>query len=286
MSTPFFVPFMRVGRVAAVAMSLAVVLGACGSSATPTPPPDPKTILKTGATALSALKSVHVEVTLTGTFQNPDASASPSSVTLDGTKLTADIDIANQKGTASLVTPAALGGLTADLIVSGDIYVKAPLLLNTQKWSQIPAAMLGSLGGSALGSPLPSAAASTGLDQLLAMNGVTVTNQGTDTCADGTCNKVQIVVPGAALQEAAGAAASANPLGGGVPGLGSLGSIGDATITVWTAASSGRLNKLTFSVSAGSAGTLTVTVALSNFDQPITVTPPPADQVQPFSFGG
>jgi hypothetical protein len=271
-------------------MILAVVLGACGASATPTPtpPPDPRQVLQSGATALATLKSVHVDVELSGTIQNPaSATASAGPITLDGTNLSLDIDIANQKGTASLVTPAALGGLSADLIVSGDIYVKAPLLLKTDKWSQIPAAMLSSLASGAFSSPLPSASAGVGgLDSLFNMSGVTVTGQGTDACADGTCDKIAITIPAATLRQAAGAAAAANPLGAGVPGLGSLGSLGDATITVWTATSSGRLNKLTFAVSAGSAGNITVTVTLSKFDAPVTVTPPPADQVQPFSLGG
>jgi hypothetical protein len=274
--------------VAAFGMTLAVVLGACGASATPTPPPDPRQILLSGATALTTLKSVHVDVELSGTIQNPgSATASAGPITLDGTKLSADIDIANQKGTASLVTPAGLGGLSADLIVSGDIYVKAPLLLKTDKWSQIPAAVLSSLGSGALSSPLPAASAGVAdLSSLLSLSGITVTSQGTDACADGTCNKIAITIPAATLQQAAGAAASANPLGGAVPGIGSLGSLGDATVTVWTATSSGRLNKLTFAASAGSAGNVMVTVTLSKFDTPVTVTPPPADQVQPFSLGG
>jgi hypothetical protein len=281
-------PPFHLAPIAALGMTLAFVLGACGASATPTPPPDPKQILQSGATALAALKSVHVDVELSGTIQNPNSTtASAVPITLDGTKLSADIDIANQKGTASLVTPAALGGLTADVIVSGDIYVKAPSLLNTDKWSQVPAAMLSSLGSGALNSPLPSASAGVaGLDSLLGMSGVAVASEGTDACADGTCDKIAITITGAALQQAAGAAASANPLGAGVPGLGSLGNLGDATITVWTATSSGRLNKLTFAVSAGSLGNITVTVTLSKFDAPVTVTPPPADQVQPLSLGG
>ncbi len=282
----------RRSQATALAMTMAVILGACGASATPTPPPDPKAILAGGATALSTLKSVHVDVELSGTIQNPDSTSSTGPVTLDGTKLSADIDIANSKGTATLVTPPALGGINASVIVADNIYVKAPTLLNTDKWSVIPSALLSSLSGGALGSgilgsPEPtSSTGAAGLATLFAMSGVTVTSQGTESCADGTCNKVVITIPAATLQQAAGAAAAANPMAGAVPGVGSLSSLGDATITVWTAVSSGRLNKLTFSASAGSAGTITVAVTLSNFDVPVTVTPPPADQTQPLSLGG
>ncbi len=279
----------RLAPIAAFGMAFAIILGACGSSATPTPPPDPKVILQKGATALSQLKTVHVDVELTGTIQGTGSGTSGSgSVTLEGTKLSADIDIANQKLSASLVTPPALGGLTADAIVSGDIYVKAPSILKTDKWSQIPSALLGSMvpGLGSLGSPAPAATPSAAdLDRLFSMNGVTVASQGTDACADGTCNKIAITITGAALQQAAGAAASANPLAGGVPGMGSISSLGDATITMWTATSSGRFNKMTVAMSAGSAGSFTVTVTLSKFDAPVTIAPPPADQVQPFSFG-
>ena len=284
--------FARRAPVATIGLTLALALSACTSAAaapasTPTPAStlDPTVVLQNSATALATLKSVHVDVTLSGTVSDPSAAA-PSPITLDGIKLSADIDIANAKGTASLTTPAALGGLSADLIVSGDIYVKAPAILKSDKWSKIPSALLTSMMPGSLASPLPSpAAAAADLGSMLSASGITVTSGGTDSCADGTCNKTVITIPAAALQKAAGAASSAAPMAGAVPGLSSLGSLGDATVTVWTAQSNGgRLNKMTLAASAGSAGSFALAVTLSNFDAPVTVTVPSADQITDFAF--
>lgn len=309
--------FGRLAPLAAAGMAFAVVLGACGSSATPTPtpPPDPKAMLAQSAASVAALKSFHIVIELSGTLTNPTPSAgSPASMTLDGTKLSADVDIANQKGSASLVVPPALlalamsgaspqpsasaipSGDLADLVVSGDLYFKVPLMastLGTDKWVKVSAASLQALAtqysgilGGAIPSMAPAASASPDLAAITAFltsSGITVASQGTDSCADGTCNKTVVTVPASALQQlAALGAASGSALGSNAPDLSSLGNLGPTTVTIWTGTSNNRFNKLSVGISAGSAGTVTISVSLSNFDQPITVTVPPADQVTSF----
>ena len=158
--------FRGLAPLAAAGMAFAIVLAACGSSAspaptpTPTPPPDPKAALVKSATSLTTLKAFHIDIELGGTVNNPNASAGgPASITFDGTKLSADVDITNQKGSVTLAIPAPLlalvlaasgtalpgasaipAGDTADLIYVGDLYFKVPLLASTlgsDKWVKV-----------------------------------------------------------------------------------------------------------------------------------------------------
>ncbi|HSS36549.1 MAG TPA: hypothetical protein VLR93_09750, partial [Patescibacteria group bacterium] len=66
------------------------------------------------------------------------------------------------------------------------------------------------------------------------------------------------------------------------------GATGSVTVDVWTRKSDYRPARINVAVDGGTAGNLAITIDLTNYDAPVTVTPPPADQIsdQPFSIPG
>ena len=114
-------------------------------------------------------------------------------------------------------------------------------------------------------------------------------------CGDATCYHVKITAPASALSGDASGLLSG--LGGGLGGLagGLTGSPapgaspvvgGDVTIDWWAQTSDLRPAKIVLVVDAGGAP-ITITAVMDSYDKPVTVSPPPADQVtdQPGGIG-
>ncbi len=252
-------------RFAPILLLTSLVLAACGAGALT----DPRDIVAQGLDTTGDLSSFHVSVAVTGNVIEPK---SGTSITLDGTTLEGDVATS---GSASLTfaVPLLLG-LKGDLLLIGkDLYVKTTL--TGAKWSH-----------QALPIPSPDASdasASPGIDpkamiaklrKFLAKDGVATKKLDDVTCGERQCYHVQVSIPSSLMADA-GAKASMDPAD----------IFGDALVIdlqfdkakLW-------LTSASVSIASAKIGTLSLTITLSAFDKPVTVSPPPADQVQEGGF--
>ena len=281
-------------RLVAFAATALLALAACSGGATATPIADPSEIVTQSLDALSKAKTVHARADVTGTLpfdagallgglsgDSGTPSASGASMDLGGTYVEATVDIAGRKGTITLAVPFLLG-TKVDVIMDGDTtYTRVSLM--GDKWQK------------SVASPEPGASPSPSDDlasmvadvqKALADPAITTEKLADEKCGDVDCYHVRITAPASAL--AADASGLASGLGGELGGLAEglaspapgasplMG--GDVTIDWWARKSDLRPVKIVLGTTAEGA-TVGVTVTLDKWDEPVTVTPPPADQV-------
>ena len=259
---------------------VATLLAACGGTATQPALTDPKDILAHGVSSLPGLKTVHIKGTLSGKV-DPGAlsgTGTGSGVTMDlsGSTLEGDLDVADVEGSFKVSVPALLG-FSAELVsTGGTAYVKTSLSPDG-KYHKVDTSSITS------GLPLPSlptaaspdpSAVAAAIDQInAALDKLTTppTKLPDEKIGDQDCYHVQFKVSAADMPQASA----------------SLGT-GSVTVDVWTRKSDYRPARITLAVDAGTQGNLTATVDFTNYDAPVTVTAPPADQIsdQPLSLPG
>jgi hypothetical protein len=203
-------------------------------------------------------------------------STSPTMLDLSGTTIEGDIDVTDSSGQVAASVPALLA-LTANVVVVGGVaYIKTSL--GDSKYAKVD---LNALAGAlpipslpAIGSADPSAAAPllSAIDAELAKLPAP-TKLADETVNGQDCYHVQEVVPSS---DVAGAGDVLN------------GASGTLTVDLWTQKSDLRPSRLVIVVDGGTAGKITLTVDLTNYDAAVTIAAPPADQVsdQPFSLPG
>ena len=282
-------------RLAAIVAALAFIVAACNSSSAPTLT-DPVSILQQSIAATQNLHSFHAHASLSGSIQ-ADLTGTGSTAPLDLSGTTADIDadLVNKAVHISASIPA-LFGATADIIVIGDdTYVKVPLLTGSKYQHSTASSMLDSFAPEA-SAALPSAGPVDPKqigDQLKSALGKLSTppKLGPDVqCGDTTCYDVTITLTSADIDALGGSLGGA--LGGGLSGSAAPGASASpsaaasgsaapmtATLEIQVRKSDLYPAKLVATVDAGAQGKLTGTIEFS-FNQPVTITAPPADQVQ------
>ncbi|MGH2511281.1 MAG: hypothetical protein ACRDGQ_01200, partial [Candidatus Limnocylindrales bacterium] len=262
----------------------------CAASSTPSAPTpattmtDPRAILALSLTALDTARTFHLTGSLTGTLTaDLTGSGTDSAIDLQGTSLSADADIANQRANLQIRIPA-LFALTVEYIQVGpDTYSRNSLAGST--WTHTSEADIASAGPGALPTPrrigtatpsstlgpVLSPAPSTdligqitaGLDNL--PNPPTL---GSDaTCGSKTCYSVLISVPLSADGQ--------NPLGLPLPSSTSA----SVTIRLEVEQDTFYPVQTNVQIDAGTSGTFNLVLALTKFDVPVTINPPPPDQV-------
>jgi len=301
---------LRLPRTAvALLAGVAVAVAACGGgSATAAPagtsgaasttaaslaptanPNDPNSLLNELVTGGPDVKSFHIKIALTGTIKADALKASDASlaasitqdVTLDGTAVEGDVDIANQAAHLAVNVPGLepLGGqpITADLIlVGGKLYAKASLL--GPKYTEMDLGSLSSLTSSLpVAVPTPGASALSGaMDQVAQLRkqlddaGAKVTLVGVEQIGGSDAEHINITIPTDLINQQIAAESSAAPAM----------TIDSATLDVWVYKSDNRLAQLQLQGSSAQAGNLSLIVTVTNYDQPVSVSAPPADQVQ------
>ena len=126
-------------RFAALIAVLAVFVGACAPSAPALT--DPKEILSKSALALKDVKTIHLQIDLSGKVTaDLTGSGSESQLDLAGTTATLDVDVAGQKLKATGLAPAFLNTGGEVIVADGAIYYKltGPLAQGNTKYSKIP----------------------------------------------------------------------------------------------------------------------------------------------------
>jgi hypothetical protein len=269
---------------------ISIVLAACGGG-TPTPAgpilSDPRLILASTIAAIHDARTVHFHVAVSGTFNlalltsqasgaAPAAGASPALLDLAGTTLDGDFDVTNRAIQATASVPTMFG-LTANLVViGGNGYIKTSL--TGSKYYQLDlASLMSSLPIPSLG-PAGSAdpaAASARISQLEA-------------------ELAKLAPPSLLADEAIGGQDSyhvqehlaSSDVGGASQVLG--GRTADLTVDLWSRKSDLRPSRVVLLIDMGGDGRLTLTMDPTNYDAPLTIAAPPADQVsdKPFSLPG
>jgi hypothetical protein len=245
---------------AAALVALALAVAACGSS-TPSLE-DPVEILQAGAASLGELETVHLRGAVDGDVAlDVGGIGGGAPLPLDGTTLEGDIDVAGEALQVELVAPALLN-LRLDLVVvDGSSYLKVPLLTG-QRWIRQPA------GDGIGGDP---GALLEGMETFLARPELEPEKLPDTRCAGTDCYTVRFTVPAAEVRAALGS------LGTSIPGLGDA--VGDVTVTAGVRKDDLRLATLGLDIPAGGEAPLEIRLELTKYDEPVTITAPPADEV-------
>jgi hypothetical protein len=256
-------------RSAVLTAILAVVVTACGTT---TPAlTDPTEILTKSALALKDVKTMHLQVDLSGKVAlDLTGTGSNSQLDLAGTTATLDIDVAGQKVKATGLAPALLNSGGEVIVADGAIYYKitGPFAQGT-KYSKIPIPASPGFSpapGTSLAASLNPQVAIDELNKALAKLPSAPTKLADEKCGDVDCYHVSIHLSAEDIAKLS----SPRPL----PSA----STADVTIDVWTRKSDLRPARMSFGVNAGAQGTITVTIT-PTYDAPLSIAAPPADQV-------
>lgn len=242
---------------------LALALAAC-QSAPVTLLTDPNAILAAAATTTSAATSVHADITAEGTITvDPLGTGLGTAVDLSGTNAAADIDLQNGELRATFQAPGLLGVAGEVIVADGTAYVKTTL--TGPKYRSSPV-------GASTGSPL------AGLTDLLAQAGLDPVKGADVPCAGGTCYSVEFQLTADDLGDMLGDTGQL-PANLPIP----LPDLSAATVdvTVLVEQATTRLSGITAELHVGDLGDPTIQATFSKWNEPVQISPPPADQVEP-----
>ena len=253
--------------VLAIVTTLALALSACQGGPTAPALTDPKEIVTAALTATEAAKSVHIDVTLDGTLKVAlPGLGTATPVNLTGTTANADVDFAKPALKAVFAVPAMLGLAGEIIAVDGKSYVKTTITGPLYQVSE------GSAG------PVDPSAAPGMVDNLgdiLFKEGVVLTKGDDVACGSKQCYTVSANLTSEQL------------------GTGAAGSLGNLPVDLAGASlaltlrvekdAPNRLAGVEAVVTMGDGSKLTADVTASKWDEPVTISAPPADQVKPAS---
>jgi hypothetical protein len=270
----------------ALAVAAAIALSGCQSTAsptptpTPTPPPisDPLEILTKSAASLASVKTIHLQLDLSGTVKlNLTGAGSGSSLDLKGTTGSIDADVAGKSLHATVTAPGFLNS-GVDAIVNADaVYYKITGGL-AQGTTYTKIAIPANVGGAAASASPDASAAMAGLQAALAslkpqLDKLPKPAKGADQpCGDTTCYTVTYDIAASDLA----ALSSAAPSGTIPPG--------ELNVEILSRATDLRPARITLHIVSGDQADLTLAIA-ATYDQPVTIMVPPADQVVEGSGG-
>jgi hypothetical protein len=250
-------------RLAPSLLVAAFALAACTGAPAIT---DPEQIITQGIEATTALKSFHVSLAVDGTFSVSEG----GSFALDGTTLDGDFDLESKAGQLAFAVPAFLG-LTGEVIVLGnDTYLKTSM--TGDSWSKSTSE------SDALSEAMDPEAALSDVRDFLAKEGVEAEKLDDVECGERTCYAVRLTIPSELLADA-GDEVDMDP----TEALGAA-----LVLNLRFDRESLWLTEVSTAVESESVGTFNATLTFSGFDEAVTVSPPPSDQVTegelPFSF--
>jgi len=256
-------PLLALGLVASLA------LGACGGEPAASPISDPTEILTKSLDAAAAAQSVHVKGEIAGSVAlDLTGQGGGAPLDLTGTTIEADVDLADGNLQASFSAPS-LFALSGELIALGqDSYLKISLL--GDKYQKSTSTADSPTG--ALRDPQGAIAdLKTSLDELP----TPPTKAPDEKCGDADCYRVTADVP---TTDVGGAL-------GGVLGSAAPDVSGSGTVDVWVRKDDLLPAKVAITADGGAEGTITVTLELTRWDEPVSISAPPADRVVESSPG-
>ncbi|MFH1475269.1 MAG: hypothetical protein ABIG85_05350, partial [Chloroflexota bacterium] len=183
-------------------------------------------------------------------------------LSLDGTTIDGDVDVVRGGLVVDLIVPTLLNLRVNVVVADGSAYLKAPIVTG-QRWVRQPAQ--GGIGGDP-------AAAIAGLATFLARPELRPEKLADARCSGTDCYSVRFTVPAGEVRDAFGS------LGSAIPGLAGD-AVGDVTVTVGVRKDDLRLATLGLDVPAGGSVPLAIRLEISKVNEPVTIVPPPADEV-------
>ncbi len=307
----------RCGPIVAVLVGIAVVVAGCSSggsvassaaasspasspAATPTAAAtptsvDPEALFNLGIAEGPAWQSFHMNIALNGTIKaaflktlgNPSWAKLQSDAVLDGTVIDGDVDAPNLAFHLAINVPAnsvtGSAPITGDLVIQNSyLYLKLSLL--GAKYHELKLGTISKEMGIPVSVPTPGASALTGIADMTASlrtqleaAGVTPTVVGIDQIGGRDAYHIALSVPLDKINADIAAAASAAPAGEAAV----LRSINIDTVSsgIWIYKDNDELAQVQIAGSSSTVGNLSFTMTLTNFDQPVTISVPPASQV-------
>jgi hypothetical protein len=252
----------------ALGASVLAVVAACGG-ATPAAPAltDPVDILVQSVETLNDVKSFHADVAVSGTV-NVDmmGTGQATAFPLDNTTATLDVDVENKNAKATFTGGPALMNIGAEFIQIGDTsYTKTSL--SGPQWQKSE-----SESGAVDEATDMTEEDIASLREELSKPEVAPTKGEDVACGDKQCYQVTIELSSDELQS----------LGGELPTDQIPTDIGEANVTVTFQIEKDTLRPAAIDVTAdlGSQGNVTINVDFSNWDEPVSIEAPPADEVQ------
>jgi LppX_LprAFG lipoprotein len=257
----------RLPATLALASTLALVLTACNGGGSSAPAlTDPKEIVTAGLKATEAAKSVHLDLTLDGTISValPIGGSAATPINLTGTTASADVDFAKPAIKATFAVPAMLG-LAGELIaVDGKSYIKTTI---TGPLYQESAGSVGPVD------PAKASGLADNLGDLLFQEGVTLVKGDDVACGSKQCYTVTAHLTAENLGTTAARGMSGLPVD-------LTGATLDLTIHVEKDLPH-HLAGVTAVVTMADGSKVTAELTASKWDEPVSVTAPPADKVKP-----
>ena len=256
----------RLPAIFVLAAAVAILVAACNGGSAGPALTDPKAMVTAAIKSTDAARSVHLDIAVDGTatIALPIGGGTGTPVNLTGTTASADIDLTKTAAKGTFSVPALLGFGGAVIAVDGKTYLKTTL---TGPLYQRSAA-----GGGAV-DPSHARGLIDNLGDLLLKPGVTLVKG-----ADVACGPRQCYTATADL--------TATDLG--TTGTGAIGGLPvdltGATLKLTVRVERDLPNHLagvTAVLSMPNGSALTVELAASKWDEPVSITAPPADQVKP-----
>lgn len=267
-------PAPAIPTAVALATAAALLLGACQSAPPPTTLTDPREILAAAVTSTTAAKTVRIDATADGTLVlDLIGIGTASSIELTGTTLSADLDLQGGDARVTFSAPGLLG-LTGELIaLDGTSYLKTTLTGALYQAQPI---------GGDLPAPSGEARATilTAITDFLADPALEPVKADDVECGSTTCYRVDIALTPEDLG-ALGAGDVQAPAGLPIPIP--IPDLTEATLdlTVLVAKDTTRLAGLSATADLGLAGTATVDLTFSKWDEAVSISAPPPDQIVP-----
>lgn len=269
---------LRATPAAALATLAALVVAACGGTPAASPLTDPNAILKAALTTTATATSFHLDLAADGSLSldltGTGAAAAP--IQLNDTTLTADVDIAGGDVKATFAIPGLLGLAGEAIVLDGTAYYKTTLtgpLYQTQALDDVE---------TDVPSPGPSAIAEmvTELDEFLAQPGVDPVKGADVDCGGTTCYTVEIELTPEELAALGGGEEA--PIPSGLPLPVPIPDLGDASLdlTIRVERDTTRLAGTTAVIGMGEVGEITAELTFSKWNEGVSISAPPADQVQ------
>jgi hypothetical protein len=250
----------------AVVALLATIVAACNGGSSTATLTDPTEIVTAAITSTQAAKSVHLEIAIDGTatVALPIGGGGGTAVDLTGTTASADLDLGGGALRATFAAPSLLGLAGEVIAVDGTTYLKTTL---TGPLYQASSASSGPVDPSAPTGMI------NGLGNLLLGDGVQLTKGDDVACGSATCYTVSTTLTAADL-----GTSGADVLGG-LP-IDLTGASLALTIRVEQAPPN-HLAGVQAVATMADGTSITIDVTASKWDEPVTITAPPADQVKP-----
>jgi hypothetical protein len=244
---------------------VAAVASACGPSAPALT--DPTEIVTAALTSTEAAKSVHMDVAVDGTatIALPGAGTSGAPIKLDGTTAAVDLDLANGAAKATFTAPALFNVTGEVIVVDGKAYLKTTL--------QGPQYQVVDLGQALAVDPTDTSSMVDALGDFMLKPGVDPVKGDDVACGSAQCYTVTADLTAEELAALGGTAA---PTGLPVD-------LAGASLAVTVRVEKDlphHLAGLNVAVTAGDGNVLTLDAIMSRWDEPVTITAPPADQVK------